>query len=256
MDTKVKGIIIKLIDYKDSDKLAQIFSLEQGIITAKFTGVKKEKAKFKAVAQPFVFADFVINEKNDHRTITSVDIIDSFDRLLSDYSRMMVGYVILDMIRRIIPEQKSETDIFLLTLSTLKRLETEDQNSLLVDYIIKFISLSGLAIEFPKSKYVYLDQLTGNFSTTPSSSSIQIDKKVYSYIYQIANSEAIEFKDENNRKKEDDQTLEKINYADSTTPSEDKNDAFSITTIKQALRLMRNIIYLKFGTDIKSFDYL
>ena len=141
-------------------------------------------------------------------------------------------------------------------MSTLKRLETEDQNSLLVDYIIKFISLSGLAIEFPKSKYVYLEQLTGNFLTTPSSSSIQIDKKVYSYIYQIANSESIKFKDENNEKKEGDQTLEKINYADSPAPSEDKNDAFSITTIKQALRLMHNIIYLKFGIDIKSFDYL
>ena len=63
MDVKDKGIIIKLTDYLEADKLASVFSLQQGIITAKFAGVKKEKAKFKAVAQPFCFADFDLAEK-------------------------------------------------------------------------------------------------------------------------------------------------------------------------------------------------
>ena len=152
MDTKVKGIIIKLIDYKDADKLAQIFSFDEGVVTAKFVGVKKEKAKFKAVAQPFVFAEFVLSVKGEHKTVTSVEMIDSFDKLLLDYSRTMAGYVVLDMIRRLIPEGKPEQDIFLLTLSTLKKLETEDVNSTLIDYIIKFIVMQGMAIEFPNSK--------------------------------------------------------------------------------------------------------
>ena len=60
MDEKVKGIIVKLTDYQDADKLASIFTFEQGLITAKFNGVKKDKAKYKSVAQPFVFAEFVI----------------------------------------------------------------------------------------------------------------------------------------------------------------------------------------------------
>ena len=39
MDEKTQGLVLKLIDYKDADKLASIFTLEQGIISAKFTGV-------------------------------------------------------------------------------------------------------------------------------------------------------------------------------------------------------------------------
>ncbi len=249
MDTKVKGIIIKLIDYKDADKLAQIFSLEQGIITAKFVGVKREKAKFKAVAQPFVFAEFVLSVKGEHKTVTSVEIIDPFDKLLLDYSRTMAGYVILDMIRHLIPEGKPEQDIFILTLSTLKKLEMEDVNSTLIDYIIKFIDMQGMAIEFPNSKYVYLDNLTGNFSTTRTINSTEIDKKVYSYLFNIFNSQLKASENEINNLTQNNDNV--INNETNRLQNE-----ISPLTIKQALRLIKNIIYLKFNVEIKSFDYL
>ena len=45
METKVKGIILSTKDYLEADKIASIFSYEYGIISAKFVGVKKEKAK-------------------------------------------------------------------------------------------------------------------------------------------------------------------------------------------------------------------
>ena len=249
MDTKVKGIIIKLIDYKDADKLAQIFSFDEGVITAKFVGVKKEKAKFKAVAQPFVFAEFVLSVKGEHKTVTSVEMIDPFDKLLLGYSRTMAGYVILDMIRRLIPEGKPEQDIFLLTLSTLKRLEKEDVNSTLIDYIIKFIDMQGMAIEFPNSKYVYLDNLTGNFSTTRTINSTEIDKKVYSYLFNIFNSQLKSSENEINNLTQNNDNV--INNETNRLQNE-----ISSLTIKQVLRLIKNIIYLKFNVEIKSFDYL
>lgn len=284
MDTKVKGIIIKLIDYKDADKLAQIFSFDEGVITAKFVGVKKEKAKFKAVAQPFVFAEFVLSVKGEHKTVTSVEMIDPFDKLLLDYPRTMAGYVVLDMIRRLIPEGKPEQDIFLLTLSTLKKLETEDVNSTLIDYIIKFIDMQGMAIEFPNSKYVYLDNLTGNFSTTRTINSTEIDKKVYSYLYNIENfhgaisneiktnettqNKNVEKNNPNNTNflttqkgsvLNKDDLIDKSNKYKVDIQNNNSNstqNAISTLTIKQALRIMKNIIYLKFNVEIKAFHYL
>ncbi len=259
MDTKVKGIVIKLVDYKDADKLAQIFSFEEGIISAKFTGVKKEKAKFKAVAQPFIFADFVLNVKGEHRTVTSVEIIDSFPNLLNDYSRTMVGFVVLDILKRIIPEEKPEQDIFLLTLTALKNLENADTTIALIDFVIKFINLSGMAIEFPNSNYVYLDLSTGNFSQIRTSNSTEIDKKVYFYIKSIY---------ENglnvcNLNEEKSHATNSNSVRSQNTPliqdEDDKNksiSAVSQTTKKQALRLIHNILFLKFGVDIKSFDFV
>ena len=81
MDTKAKGVVIKLNDYKDADKLASIFTIEYGIITAKFVGVKKEKAKMKAVAQPFALAEFTMSEKAGNKVITGADLLDNFSNI-------------------------------------------------------------------------------------------------------------------------------------------------------------------------------
>ena len=58
MDTTVKGIVLKTKDYKDSDKLVTILTLEKGKILVKARGVKKTKSKLKAFCQSFCFADF------------------------------------------------------------------------------------------------------------------------------------------------------------------------------------------------------
>ena len=221
IDEKYKGIVIKLIDYLDADKLASVFTLEKGIILAKFTGVKKEKAKLKAVAQPFTFADFVFNLKGDKRTVTSADIIDSFPRVLSNFNKTICGYIILDMINTLILKEKAEKDIFLLTLSALKELETKDEFIVTINYILKFISFSGLGVTFIETDYAYLD-LNGNF--TKSRQEIQTDKNVYKLLKDVNSGiEIVDVKD---------------------------------TTKKQALRLLKNIIYLKFNEEIKSFSFI
>jgi len=223
MDTKVKGIVVKLNDYKDADKLASIFTLEQGLITAKFTGVKKEKAKLKPVAQPFVFADFVLNESGINKTVTSASVIDSFYNILNTYSKTIMGYIVLDIVKSILPKEKSEPDLFLLTLNALQNIENQNELIATINYILKFISFSGLEIQFPNAEYVYLDTLNGNFSANKEQGFMAIDKKVYLTLKAIKEEIEVEYNE---------------------------------TILKQILRLLHNIIFLKFNEDIKSFQFI
>ena len=223
MDTKVKGIVVKLNDYKDADKIASIFTLEQGLITAKFTGVKKEKAKLKSVAQPFVFADFVLNQTGNNKTVTSASVIDSFYNILANYQKTIMGYIVLDILKSIIPKEKPESDLFVLTLNALKDIEEKNELISTISYIVKFIAFTGMELQFPQADYMYLDTLTGNFSSTREIGYSQIDKKVYL-------------------------TLKAINEGKEIEPNE--------TILKQILRLLHNILYLKFNEDIKSFQFI
>ena len=223
MDQKYKGIVIKLTDYKDADKLASIFTLEQGIITVKFTGVKKENAKFKAMAQPFVFADFVVNVKGANKTVISANLIDGFSGILSDYNKTLCAYIVLDMIKSLIPAEKKEEELFLFSLTALKNIETSNEMISTIKYILNFIASSGMELNFPESNYVNLDKMTGNFTTNSNQNTQQIDKKVYL-------------------------TLKSINA--------DEEVEVSQTTLKQILHLMHNIIYLKFNEDIRSFEFI
>ena len=224
MDTKVKGIVIKTTDYKEADKLASIFSLEQGKICVKFNGVKKEKAKLKSIAQPFVFAEFNINSKGKTKIVTSANVIDSFFAILSDYNKMMCGYIILDIIRTIIPNEKPEEELFLLLLASLKNIEEKDEYIYTIDFILKFISFSGLGLKFSDASKIYLDKTTGDFDTIRNLNSIAIDKRVYNIIKNI-NDENYEF-------------------------------IYNETAIRQSLRLLHNILFAKFNEDIKSFQFI
>ncbi len=233
MDTKVKGIIIKLSNYKEADKLASIFSLEEGIITAKFTGVKKEKAKFKAVAQPFCFADFVLNTKADSNTVTSANIIDNFFGITANYQKTICAYIVLDILQSILPKQKTEQEIFVLTIKALKDIEQKNEYISLINFILQFINFSGMKVEFDCSGTILLDKDTGNFTSAKSLWTVPIDKKVYNLLKVINDSG-----EENER----DEVLEKLEYSE--------------TILKQALRLTNSIMLAKFGVELKTFEFV
>ena len=224
-EIKIQGIVLKLSDYKDADKLASIFSLQHGVITAKFTGVKRDKAKFKSIAQPFVFAEFTLTAKNGLKTVTSASVIDSFYNILTNYNKTICGYIVLDVLKSILPIEKAEPDLFLLTVNALKSIEIENEFIATIDYLLKFLTFSGVGLEFFDTDYVYLDTLSGNFTTKRTNDCIAIDKRVYLTLKNIAKNGL-------------------------------KVEEIAETTAKQILRLLHNIIYLKFNEDVKSFSFL
>ena len=223
MEERVKGIVVKTIDYKEADKLASIFTLERGLISAKFTGVKREKAKLKSFTQPFVFADFILNKNGNLRTVTSASLIDNFSGIVASYDKTICGYIVLDMIRSILPSEKEEPDIFLLTLSALKNIEEKDPKLATIDFVLKFIDFAGMGLSFDLDNIIYLDKTTGNFTDKKEYNNVQIDKKVYSLIKNI--NDGIEVTEKNN-------------------------------LVSQALRLLHNILYIKFNVDLKSFEFI
>lgn len=225
---KAQGIVLKLTDYKEADKLASIFTLEQGIITAKFTGVKKEKAKLKALAQPFVFAEFNLASKGNLKQVINATLIDNFYPILTDYNKTICAFIILDIINTILPQNKAENELFVLTLNTLKNIEQHNEFVAIIDYILKFFAFSGLQITLPETEYVYFNKFSGEFEKTSTPNSVQIDKKVYVILKEINSNEI--FIKEN---------------------AQENNEKY-----KQLLRLLHNIIFTKFNEEIKSFSFI
>ena len=223
MDEKTQGLVLKLIDYKDADKLASIFTYELGVITAKFVGVKKEKAKLKAIAQPFTFADFNFAMRANNRVVAGASLIDNFYQIMNDYNKMVCGYIVLDIIKTILPEEKPEQDLFLFSISTLKKIEQSNEYVAVIDFILKFLNFSGFGVEFPDSDYVFFDKFSADFVSKRTELCSQIDKNVYL-------------------------TLKKINNGEV--------EEFNQNTLKQILRLLHNIIINRFSVEIKSFEFI
>ena len=223
METNVKGIVLRTVNYKEADKIASIFTLEEGVIAAKFAGVRRDKAKLKAVSQPFSLCEFTVNKTKEHRTVISASAIDLFNNLSSDYTRMMCGYIVLDMIKSILPEEKVETEIFLVSVNALKNIEQDNPYVATIDYILKFLQINGLGLVLPDANYVYLNKDTGDFVLKREEFCYEIDRHIY-------------------------KTLKAIN------DGIDIEDNSKI--LIQILRMLNNVIYAKFNVEIKSFQFI
>lgn len=218
MDTKVKGIILSTKDYLEADKIASIFSYEQGIISAKFVGVKKEKAKLKALAQPFTFAEFELVGKKDFNVVKQGLVMDNFPQIISDYNKTICAFILVDIVKSIVPKSKPEPDLFLLTVNSLKKIEQEDSEQSLIEFIINFETLLGEELNiFPTEKRIYLDKSIGDFVPTPNAYTVEIDKKVFNAL---------------------------------SVPTTNK------LTKKSCLKLLNTILSTKYDVELKSFSFL
>lgn len=218
METKVKGIILNTKDYLEADKIASIFSYEQGIISAKFVGVKKEKAKLKALAQPFTLAEFELISKKDFYTVKQGLVIDNFPQIISDYNKTICAFILVDVIKTILPRGKIENDLFLLSVNALKKIEQEDALQALIEFIITFIEELGEGLNLMDWEgKVYLDKMVADFTPKPTINSVEIDKKVFKALIVPTSNEMVK---------------------------------------KSCLKLLNTILMLKYDVELKSFSFL
>ena len=135
-ETKVKAIVIGGIDYKEKDKLVSLFTLEHGIMSVVFRGVKNVNAKLKSAKELFSFGDFIFTY-GKLKTITSAEIIDNFFDITKDIKKYYVACAILEIIKTVLPEGESNSQLFVNTLKCLKMLAYDNVD--LYNIINKFL---------------------------------------------------------------------------------------------------------------------
>lgn len=182
MNTKVKGFILSTNDYQDADKLASFFSYELGVITVKFSGVKKQNAKYKMVCQPFCLCELDLAQKNTFYTVTSANVLDSHYDLLKDYDKTICAFIVTDIIRTVLPKEKSEPEVFVFALQALMGIR-ENAFVGLKNFMLRFLQSQGMDVLIgTDDKFVYLDKYEGDIVTERNQNTVSLDKKVYDFL--------------------------------------------------------------------------
>lgn len=148
MEEKLNGIVLGGVSLGESDRLLNVFTLEQGVVSAKIKGVKKAGAKLKFAAEPFCFAEFLFAKKGKYRTVTGASLIDSFYSLREDIGRYYAGATVLQFVKKFCIEGIVSNELFVQTVSALKGIAYGDYPySDLVNFLIKALKLSGYALD-------------------------------------------------------------------------------------------------------------
>ena len=136
-EIKVKGIVLKSTDYKDSDKLVTIFSADLGLIDARVRGVKKNKAKLTFAVQPFAFVEFMLIKSGNFYTCINATSIDQFYNITLDFDNYIFMLACLEICLKTVQKNDQNTELFLLLLNSLKLVCYDSVNSMYV--FIKFM---------------------------------------------------------------------------------------------------------------------
>ncbi len=148
-EIKTKGIVIKAVDYKDSDKIVTIFSADFGLIKARVRGVKKAKAKLAFAVQPFALIEFVLVQKGGFYTVINATSIDQFFDITNDFDNYIFMLGSLEVCEKTVKENDPQKDLFLLLLNSLNLVCYGGVNSMniFIKFMIESLKLLGFHLE-------------------------------------------------------------------------------------------------------------
>ncbi len=150
MEEKVLGITLRSVNYKESDRILTVFTLEKGKISVSARGVRKANAKWKWVAEPFCFARSVIAEKSGRFTLKESETVDFFYPVRTDIEKYYAAYSALEFTDAFMQEEMVSPEFFYVLADFLKKLcyGEEKPKNLLIKFFDAALKLSGQQVDF------------------------------------------------------------------------------------------------------------
>ena len=122
MQKKIEGIVISTVDYKESSKIINIFTKEEGIIGVIAKGSKNIKNKLRATTSKLSYGFFYINyRENSVSTLMEVDIIDNFKQIRTDLFKTNYSLYLLELTTQVYRQEKNK-NIYESLINALKRI--------------------------------------------------------------------------------------------------------------------------------------
>ena len=148
MEVIVNALVLRAVDYKDSDRILTLYSLEKGKITAGIKGVKKSGAKLKFASEPFAFCEYVLAEKQGRYTVIGATYIDTFFSLRTNMLKYYASAVVGEAIDRLTVENESDDGLFSLTINAIKKINYQDNElKSLAVFLIALTEIAGYKIQ-------------------------------------------------------------------------------------------------------------
>ena len=156
MEEKLNALCVRVVDYKDSDRLITLCTAEKGKITVKATGVKKPKAKLKFASSPLCFGEYLVVNSNGRYTLKGCDVYDNFNNLVSDLNCYYAGFSVLEWLDKLSDTTDTDTSrgLLLLAVRTLERLSSDvtvAPEKTLISFLLSALETAGYGLDFNRS---------------------------------------------------------------------------------------------------------
>ncbi len=95
MNTEVKGLVLRTVDIKESDRLITIYTEERGIVTALARGARGLKSRKMSATMQYCYSSFILDERGDKFSIKEASLIESFYSIRRTIQGLaLAGYIV------------------------------------------------------------------------------------------------------------------------------------------------------------------
>ena len=118
MTTEVRGLIIRTVDIKESDRLVTIFTEEHGAVTAMARGARSLKSRKLAATLQFCYGRYVLYGQGDKFIIKEAELIENFFDIRQSIEGLALANYIAEVLSDVAVEE-AEQDLLRLALNSL-----------------------------------------------------------------------------------------------------------------------------------------
>lgn len=143
---KTQGIVLRTLDYSESDRIVSFITEEAGKITGIAKGARKSRKRFVNALEPFTCLSIVLTQKKGGKMafIEETAIINHYPGIRSDLEKSLAAAYLMDLTDQFNLEGKRHPDLFHLISLFLSILEKEEYTDNMVRFFeLRFLRLAG-----------------------------------------------------------------------------------------------------------------
>ena len=118
MTSEVRGLVIRTVNIKETDRLVTIFTEEHGAVTALARGARSLKSRKLAATMQFCYGKYILYKQGDKHWIKEAELIENF----FDIGQSIEGLALANYIAEVLSDvtvAEAERDLLRLSLNSL-----------------------------------------------------------------------------------------------------------------------------------------
>lgn len=149
---KTKGVIIKVQDYKENDKLLWMYTEELGKVTCIAKGAKRSKSQLLSVTLPLCFGEYLLFKGKNLYNLQEGKIINSFQGLLNNLEKLTYSSYLCELIDICVENDEVNSALFKEFMICFYLLSTDalDYELLVRAFELRLLEATGYNLELDR----------------------------------------------------------------------------------------------------------
>lgn len=143
----INGIVLRVTDYRESDRILNVLSKERGLITVTARGSRKPKSKLAAFSTQFTYGEMEVNERAGKLQLSSAALLESFYSIRESYEQLLSATRITNAAEHVATRDLANDELFVLLYHSLSVIAYggNDPKDVELTFFAKLMKLCGYA---------------------------------------------------------------------------------------------------------------